>query len=71
MYTVHLQRGSRVGTRSLRIVRVKAASPAQAIAKAWNLNPTLKSSGYRVVRIDYTGDDGDCIVMRLKGDYAD
>ncbi len=49
-YTVHFQRGSRIGTRSLRMVPVEATDPKEAIRKA---KAQFHEPGYRVVRVDH------------------
>jgi hypothetical protein len=61
-YTVHLQRGTKVGARSLRMQHVEAVTPSQAIAKAWALNPTLRAGGYRVIRVDHFDDNGHIVI---------
>ena len=51
-YTVHFQRGSQVGARSLRFVRVEADNEKEAVAKARRTNVELRQQGYRIVRVD-------------------
>jgi hypothetical protein len=50
-YTVHFQKGFRVGARSLRMVHVQAGNPKEAVKKAkieWQPEP-----GYKLTRIDH------------------
>ena len=49
-YTVHFQKGTRVGTRSFRMVYVDADDPreAEALAKA-----DFREPGYRVTKITF------------------
>jgi hypothetical protein len=49
-YTVHFQKGTRVGARSLRMVQVEAETPAAARAAA---KREFNEPGYRVTRIDH------------------
>ena len=54
-YTVHYQKGTRVGARSLRMIHVLAVSESQAIAMAKEeaIRDDLFKLGYRVVRVDH------------------
>lgn len=52
-WTVHFQRGTRVGTRSLRMIRVEAPDDERAIALARAEFPTARQDGYRITRIDF------------------
>jgi hypothetical protein len=53
-YTVHFQKGWRVGARSLLMERCEAATPEAAIRYAKKtLFPTHKTEGYRVTRVDH------------------
>lgn len=62
-YTVHFQKGSRVGTRSLRMVRVSSHSPTGAIQQAKRMHGDLISQGYRVTRVDHFDEEtGRCVV---------
>lgn len=57
-FTVHFQKGTRVGARSLRMVHVEADSEAQAIAKAKAESPEYRARGYRLTRVDYFDEAG-------------
>ena len=61
-YTVHFQKGSRVGARSLRMVHVLAVTSSQAIAKARIEFPTARQDGYRVTRVDHFDADGHIVI---------
>lgn len=61
-YTVHFQKGSRVGARSLRMVHVMAVTGSQAIAKAKVEFPDFRAQGYRIIRVDYFDDAGRRVV---------
>jgi hypothetical protein len=52
-YTVHFQKGTRVGTRSLQMERVIAVDPSAAIAAAKLLFHDHRQKGYRVTRVDH------------------
>ncbi len=54
-YTVHFQKGTRVGARSLRMVYVEAADADAAITLA---KREFTDRAYRIVRVDYFDDDG-------------
>lgn len=56
-FTVHFQRGSRVGARSLRMEQVDAIDTKQAIAKARLAFPEFKAQGYRLTRVDHFDED--------------
>jgi hypothetical protein len=60
-YTVHFQKGTRVGTRSLRMEHVEADNPTSALVKAKHLFPDWREQRYRVVRVDHF--DGNHIVI--------
>jgi hypothetical protein len=53
-YTLHFQKGSRIGARSLRMIHINCATPEQAIKIA---NGKAKScdllKGYKLVRVDH------------------
>ena len=49
-YTVHFQKGTRVGARSLRMVTVEADNARAATAKA---KAEFKEPGYRLTRVDH------------------
>ncbi len=51
-YTIHFQKGTRVGARSLRMEHVEATSAKEAIAKGKALFPTFKADGYKLTRVD-------------------
>jgi len=55
-YTVHFQKGTRVGARSLRMVHVLAVSDSQAISKAKVEFPDFRKQGYRLTRVDHFED---------------
>jgi hypothetical protein len=63
-FTVHFQKGHRVGTRSLHMVRVEAGSVAEAIRKAkvehaaWG-----DSAGHRLSRVDHFDEDTGRLVI--------
>ena len=52
-YTVHFQKGSRVGTRRLRMEHVEALNAREAIIKAKALFPTWREEGFRLTRVDH------------------
>jgi hypothetical protein len=52
-YTVHFQKGTRIGTRSLRMEHVQAATASQAVAMAKRLFPDFRAQKYRIVRVDH------------------
>ncbi|MGH6792164.1 MAG: hypothetical protein ACRECF_05435 [Methyloceanibacter sp.] len=63
-YTVHFQRGFRVGTRSLRMERVEAETPEQAIKVAKKTAfPDHREQRYGVVRVDHFDGDSDCLII--------
>jgi hypothetical protein len=57
-YTVHFQKGHRVGTRSLRMVHVEADNAKEAEAKAKAEFADFRQQGYRITRVDYFDEDG-------------
>jgi hypothetical protein len=67
-YTVHFQKGTRVGARSLRMVHVQAVSDSQAIAKAKVEFPDFRAQKYRIVRVDHF--EGNQIVEDTFADTA-
>lgn len=52
-YTVHFQKGIRIGTRSLRMEHVEAANAQAAIALAKQNFPNYRREGYRIIRVDH------------------
>ena len=60
VYTVHFQKGTRVGTRSTIMVPVPApdAREAIAIARSQFYNTHTKRTGWRIVRVDHFDDNG-------------
>lgn len=52
-YTVHFQKGTRVGARSLRMVTVEADTVKAATAKA---KAEFNQPGYRLTRVDHFED---------------
>lgn len=52
-YTVHFQKGTRVGTRSRRLVRVKSFTARGAVQQAKRMHGELVHQGYRVTRVDH------------------
>ncbi len=62
-YTVHFQRGTRVGARSLRMEHVEADTTARALAAAKALFPTHRQDGYRVTRVDHFDEDTGRLVI--------
>jgi hypothetical protein len=58
-YTVHFQKGSRVGARSLHMVPVFAINELVAIETA---RREFKEHGYRLTRVDHFDDDGHIII---------
>ena len=54
-YTVHFQRGTRVGARSLRMVTVEADDAAAAIKLA---KREFSDRTYKLTRVDYFDADG-------------
>ena len=61
-YTVHFQKGSRVGARSLRMEHVEALNSSQALELAKLNFHDFRSQGYRIVRVDHFDDDGRIVV---------
>jgi len=61
-YTVHFQRGTRIGARLLRMVTVSAISPSQAMELAKVSFPTSRSQGYRIIRVDHFDAHGHLII---------
>jgi len=55
-YTVHFQKGSRVGARSLRMEQVEAASIKEAAVKAKQKFAGWRDGGYRLTRVDHFED---------------
>lgn len=63
-YTVHFQKGHRVGARSLRMERVEADTPERAIATAKKTEfPDYRQQGYGVIRVDHFDEDSDRLVI--------
>jgi hypothetical protein len=60
-YTVHFQKGTSVGARSLRMVQVTADSIKQAAIDAKKQFPG-RSEGYRITRIDHFDDTGRVVI---------
>jgi len=61
-FTVHFQKGTRVGARSLRMVHVEAADRDSAIRLAraeFNGEP---ARGYKLTRVDYIDENYRCVV---------
>lgn len=52
-YTVHFQKGSRVGARSLKMVQVEADTVKQAAIDAKKDFSEWRERGYRLVRVDH------------------
>jgi hypothetical protein len=52
-YTVHFQKGTRVGARSMKLVMVEASTIKQAAIDAKKAFPEWKERGYRLVRVDH------------------
>lgn len=52
-YTVHFQKGSRVGTRSLRMVHVMADNGPHAVTLARAEFPDYREQKYRIIRVEY------------------
>lgn len=63
-YTVHFQKGTRVGARSLRMVHVNAVSDSHAMSLAKVEFPEFRAQGYRVVRVDHFDADGRIVIDR-------
>jgi glutamate/tyrosine decarboxylase-like PLP-dependent enzyme len=66
-FTVHFQKGTRVGARSLVMERFEADTPQMAmrLAKAWSEFKRLRNEGYRLTRVDHFDED----TGRLEIDY--
>ena len=52
-FTVHFQKGTRVGARSLRMVHVEAATAPEAVKLAKLEFNGEAARGYRLTRVDY------------------
>ena len=61
-FTVHFQKGTRVGARALRMVHVEADTAAQAIKLAKTEFNGADAKGYRVTRVDYFDADGRIVI---------
>lgn len=61
-YTVHFQKGSRVGARSLRMVHVDATDARSAVALAKREFNGDAARGYRLTRVDYWDEEARRIV---------
>jgi hypothetical protein len=63
-YTVHFQRGTRVGARSLRLFQIEARNYEEAMLMARRdltaQDPTTRQ--YRIVRTDHFDDDGRIVI---------
>lgn len=57
-YSVHFQKGRRVGTRSTRVEHMLAVTASHAVAQAKAAFPDFRVQGYRIVRVDHFGEDG-------------
>lgn len=57
-YTVHFQKGARIGARSLRMVTVEAPNRHVAKVRAMEQFPDFRAQGYRIVRVDFINDEG-------------
>ena len=62
-YAVHFQRGSRVGARSLRMVRVKSFTARGATQLAKRMHGDLIHNGYRVIRVDHFDEETGRVVI--------
>jgi hypothetical protein len=60
-YTIHFQKGTRVGARSLRMITVTAANVPEAIALARN---EFADASYRLTRVDHFDAAGRIIIDR-------
>lgn len=53
-FTVHFQKGSRVGARSLRMIHINCATAEQAVRCAKGKAKACSDlTGYKLVRVDY------------------
>lgn len=68
-YTVHFQRGWRVGARQTRMVNVFAQGTLDAKVYARIAFPDAYEQGYRIVRIDHFDVNGH-VVVDFDGGYA-
>ena len=57
-YTVHFQKGTRVGARSLRMIQVTAETPRAAIKIAKEEMKKSSDLGYRLTRVDHFDETG-------------
>jgi hypothetical protein len=62
-YTVHFQKGTRVGARSTRMFHVEATDWNAAVALAKREFNGEHARGYRLVRVDYFDPDTGRIVL--------
>lgn len=61
-YTVHFQKGTRVGTRSLRMVHVEAPDRKIAKLRAMEQFPDFRANGYRITRVDHFDENGRIVI---------
>lgn len=62
-YTVHFQKGTRVGARSLRMVQVETDSVKQAAINAKKEFADWRERGYRLTRIDHIDNETGRVVI--------
>ena len=60
-YTVHFQKGKRVGARSFRMVHVHAAGVGEAVQFA---RQEFNEPGYRITRVDHFDENGRIVIDR-------
>lgn len=61
-YTVHFQKGTRVGARSLRMEQVTASRISEAAKKAKSAFPQWRERGYRLTRVDHLDESGRVVI---------
>jgi hypothetical protein len=62
-FTVHFQKGDRIGARQLRMVHVEAANPAHAIKAAKAEFKGEQAHGFKMIRVDHFDEEDDRLVI--------
>jgi hypothetical protein len=56
-FTVHFQKGHRVGARAIRMEHVQAADAREAVKIAKAQFPEARAEGFRLTRVDHFDDE--------------